>query len=354
MAVLFVTGTGGLNRDGIARELRDSVPEVEVYHIGNMLYERTEAPEGRILRRIGEEIAAERRAVFEDIRRAAADAEHVVILSHAIFRWPRQVFGWETRELEGLEFDSVCVLVDDVHKVKYRIRESGEYGGEDFSLKDLAEWRSQEITLTHELANSRDLRDDFYVVPRRDATEIIQKLLTRRNLPRIYISFPITHALGDDELMAEIEAYKRRIRDVSIGFDPYALEEKRLQGEMESAVERGEDAFEVEALDGTIEVGVEEVSRVLPDIDRQIVDRDFKLIDQSDEIIALVPEVSGRPEISAGVMSELWYAFYKGMKTTSIWQSSARPSPFLAYVSDSVFESIEECVESYEAEGGEA
>ena len=141
------------------------------------------------------------------------------------------------------------------------------------------------------------------------------------------------------------------LRDVSIGFDPFALQEKRLEKELEVALEeeRGRDSFEIDCLSGRLELLAEEVKSVLPEIDRQIVDRDFRLIDQSDEIVALVPEVGGRPEISAGVMSELWHAYYKGQDVSVVWQPESRPSPFLAYVADRIFGSIEECVEAYEA-----
>ena len=352
MALIFVTGTGGLDRDGLARELEGALPEqLQLVQVGSRLYERTEAQAGRILTRFGEEISAERRALFREIAREARDVEHTVILSHAVFRWPRTVFGWEREELEGLEIDSVCVLVDDIDAVKFRILESGEYGGENFSLKDVAEWRNQEITLTYELAKSLGLKKRFFIVPRRDAAEILTKLLTRPRLVRIYISFPISHVLGDPETMEEIDAYKARLRDVSIGFDPFALQEKRLEKELEVALEEDpeRDSFEIECLNGRLDLGVEEVRSVLPEIDRQIVDRDFRLIDQSHEIVAFVPEVGGRPEISAGVVSELWYAFYHGKKSSVVWQPEHRPSPFLAYVADRTFASIEECLQAYEA-----
>ena len=58
--------------------------------------------------------------------------------------------------------------------------------------------------------------------------------------------------------------------------------------------------------------------------------RDFKMIDQSDMIVSLVPELAdGKPGLSSGVERELHHAFEVGKEVYVIWACRATPSPFV-------------------------
>ena len=62
-----------------------------------------------------------------------------------------------------------------------------------------------------------------------------------------------------------------------------------------------------------LSVPVKQVLDVAGDIDGQIYARDFRLIDQSDMIVSLVPELPGGvPGLSSGVERELQHAFEGG------------------------------------------
>ena len=69
-----------------------------------------------------------------------------------------------------------------------------------------------------------------------------------------------------------------------------------------------------------------EVVGIIPDIDGQIYARDFKLIDQADMIISLIPELEdGRPGLSSGVERELQHAHEATRDVFVIWQPDVRP-----------------------------
>jgi len=72
-----------------------------------------------------------------------------------------------------------------------------------------------------------------------------------------------------------------------------------------------------------------ELEQIIPDIKGQIVARDFKLIEQSDMVVAYIPQRDGRPELSVGVIKELAYARQCTIDTYAIWPSNKNPSPFL-------------------------
>jgi hypothetical protein len=84
----------------------------------------------------------------------------------------------------------------------------------------------------------------------------------------------------------------------------------------------------------------------------QIYARDFKMIDQSDMIISLVPELpSGKPGLSSGVERELHHAFEGGKEVYVIWACKAMPSPFITETATRVFRGVEEAIEYFAKKG---
>jgi adenylate kinase len=94
-----------------------------------------------------------------------------------------------------------------------------------------------------------------------------------------------------------------------------------------------------------VEMNVEEVIRITPDIDGQIYVRDFKLIEQSDMIVSLVPELpDGTPALSSGVERELQHAHETTRDVFVIWKPKRDPSPFITETATRVFRSTEEAI----------
>jgi len=79
------------------------------------------------------------------------------------------------------------------------------------------------------------------------------------------------------------------------------------------ALEQGSTTIQVQAANGPITLKTQDVAQISGDILGQIYARDFKMIDQSDMIISLVPELpNGKPALSSGVERELHHAFEAG------------------------------------------
>ena len=84
---------------------------------------------------------------------------------------------------------------------------------------------------------------------------------------------------------------------------------------------------------------------IIADIDGQIYARDFKLIDQADMILSLIPQLSdGRPGLSSGVERELQHAHEATKDVFVIWRPKAEPSPFITETATRVFRTMEEAV----------
>lgn len=84
----------------------------------------------------------------------------------------------------------------------------------------------------------------------------------------------------------------------------------------------------------------------------QIYARDFKMIDQSDMIISLVPELpGGKPGLSSGVERELHHAYEGGKEVYVVWACSAIPSPFITETATRVFTSTDKAIEYFAKKG---
>jgi hypothetical protein len=80
--------------------------------------------------------------------------------------------------------------------------------------------------------------------------------------------------------------------------------------------------------------------------------RDFKLIDQSDMIVSLVPELpNGQPGLSSGVERELHHAFEHTKEVYVVWKPKKSPSPFITETATRIFRSVDEALSYFESKG---
>jgi hypothetical protein len=69
------------------------------------------------------------------------------------------------------------------------------------------------------------------------------------------------------------------------------------------------------------------------------------MIDQSDMIVSLIPELpGGKPALSSGVERELHHAFEAGKEVYVVWRCAAMPSPFVSETATKVFKSPDEAI----------
>jgi hypothetical protein len=118
------------------------------------------------------------------------------------------------------------------------------------------------------------------------------------------------------------------------------------------AIEEGKETLEVRAADGPVVLKTKEIAEISGDIMGQIYARDFKMVDQSDMIVSLVPELpNGKPGLSSGVERELHHAFEGGKEVYVVWACRGTPSPFITETATKVFRSLDEAMKHFEAKG---
>jgi adenylate kinase len=329
---VVVTGQVGMDKKAFLQRVvalaASAGREVALFNVGEMMYaEAPDVPAGRILDLPLSRLNALRRSVFKDVL-AACGGDDVIVNTHATFRWRHGLFyAFDYDMMKDLAADLYVVLVDNIDRVHARLLRDGHA---NHTLKDLMVWREEEVLATEllsQIVSSPDRAGSpagpsaggqgcFYILARGsdDApAEALVKLMFARHLKKAYLSFPMSHLGEGGRTLERIARFRAEMKRHFICFDPGDLEEKHLAPLALAAAEAGEKFLAVGVDGREIRIETSELLGILSDIDGQIYARDFKLIDQADMIVSLIPEVAGgeggpRPVLSSGVERELQHA----------------------------------------------
>jgi len=355
---VVVTGQVGLDKkpflQRVAEAARAEGADLSVCNVGAMMY--AEAPDvapGRILDLPLTRLESLRRSVFKDILATCQRQQHVLVNTHATFRWKHGLFyAFDYDQMKELDADLYISLVDNVDRVHWRLNRDGHV---DHTLKDLMVWREEEILATELLAQIVRGHGRFYICARGDDNETanaLARLMFHQHLKKVYLSFPMTHVNGSVELLAEIESFRRQMKQHFVCFDPGDVEEKHLTHMAIQAAEAGKRIIETGPPGEKSVMETSQLLDIIADIDGQIYARDFKLIDQSDMIVSLIPELQdGRPGLSSGVERELQHAHEATRDVFVIWKPKTPPSPFVTETANRVFSDITEAMDFFHASG---
>ena len=346
-----VTGQVGLDKrpylEGLKAQAAQQGIDLHVCHVGQMMYaEAPDVPAGRILNLPITRLNALRRAVFKEILAVAERHQHVLVNTHATFRWKHGLFAaFDFDQIKAFQADAYLTLVDNVEAVHQRLLRDHDI---DHSLKDIMVWREEEILATEILANMVKGYGHFFMVSRgRSAmtTQTAYRLLFEPGRKKAYLSFPMSHVTDLPQIQRQIEQFKQTMTSEFTCFDPADVDEMSLHTSALSAMQEGATTIRVQAPEGSLALKTTDVAQISSDILGQLYARDFKMIDQSDLIVSLIPELpGGKPAISSGVERELHHAFEAGKEVYVIWQCAAMPSPFITETATKVFRSTDEAM----------
>ena len=331
-----------------------------IFNIGDIMYAESQRSglrlaEGKILDLPLAQLGALRRSAFNVVRNEVAEKTNVLVNSHAVFRWNNRLFrAFELPEVRDLRPDVIVTLIDDVEAVKLRLdqfKESGELPPDTrYSLKDLLVWREEEMLASEILASVLEtphyvlgvsLEEEVSTMP----LDVMYSLMFEPWKKTSYVSYPISGARSRPDVWEKVVEYRRLARKYLTAFDPLMIDEKRLV-DLAQRTADGTDEVECTALGQTVRLSRREIEAIAYDIDGQIVARDYKLIDQSEMIVAYFPvDASGEPLIAGGVQSEIEYAAASTKKVVILWEASREPTPFIGQRGDVLVRSLEELEE---------
>jgi len=369
----IVTGQVGMEKkpylEAVQRLAGEQGESLELYNIGDMMYAETrDVRPGKILDLPLSRLNSLRRAAFKDAISASKDKKHVIVNTHATFRWRHGLFpAFDFDQVRAMEPDLFVCLVDNIEVVNHRLHAEHEidsWGGA--TLKDCMVWREEEILAT-EMLSQAITGSKFYIVSRgrhQDTRKTLFRLVCRPTMRKVYPSFPMSHVVDMPDVLAEIDAFRAALAEHFITFDPGDVDEKLLLDRAIAAAREGKEFLDVaphsfggsRTVPTPIRVRVREVLDIAGDVDGQIYMRDFKLIDQSDMIVSLIPELPGAggkdiPGLSSGVERELHHAFEHTKEVYVVWKPKKAPSPFITETATKIFKSVPEALGYFESKG---
>ena len=354
----IVTGQVGVDKGPYLDQLKALAAEqgrdVQVCHVGQMMYrEAPDVPPGRILNLPITRLNSLRRAVFKEINSIAQKYEHVIVNTHATFRWRHGLFAaFDFDQIKQFEADCYITLLDNVETVHHRLLRDHDI---DHSLKDILVWREEELLATEIIANITRGHGHFFMVSRGRTVSSVPtawRLMFEGWRKKVYLSFPMSHVTDLPDTLAQIDVFKAEIGKHLTCFDPGDVDEFVLQARALAGLAEGLTTMTVNTCEGSLTLKTADVAQVSSDIMGQIYARDFKMIDQSDMIISLIPELpNGKPGISSGVERELHHAYEGGKEVYVVWACTATPSPFITETATRVFKSTAEAIGYFRQKG---
>lgn len=353
--ITVVTGMVGVDKKSYLTEVYEMAKQrgqdVLLCNVGDMMY--AEAPDvapGRILDISRERLHSLRRSVFKDIIARAGEHKHLIVNTHATFRWRHGLFpAFDFYQMRLLNADVFISLIDSVSPVHCRL--SMEHPIQH-TLKDLIVWREEEALATQMMQQGTNPQASYYILARgiqETTVETFYRLAFEPKRKKAYLSFPMTHVEGMKDVLATIEAFRDSMKTLLTCFDPADLEEFYLPYYAQQAQKAGKDTIDVEVLGEKIKLDADEVRQIEPDINSQIYARDFALIDQADMIISFIPELDdGMPALSSGVERELQHAHEAAKQVYVIWMPKKEPSVFVTQTANKIFRSPAEALKYFE------
>ena len=352
--IVVVTGMVGVDKksylEKVCQRAGQKGEEVLLCNVGDQMYaEAPDIPPGKILDVPMKRLSSLRRSVFKDIITKAQAAPHLIVNTHATFRWRHGLFpAVDFDQMRQLNADIYICLIDGVVALHKRLVDEHAV---EHTLKDLIVWREEEIIGTEMLCKGVNETIPFYCLARgaeEETTDTFYKLMFNGESKRAYLSFPMTAVADMEDVRREIDDFRRSMKPLFICFDPGDLEEAYLPQKAWRASQEGLDYVDVTALGGTVRLDLHEVRQIERDINRQTYARDFMLIDQSDMIISFVPSLAdGRAAISSGVERELQHAHEAAKEVYVIWTAEQSPSVFVTQTATKVFNSTAGALEFF-------
>lgn len=260
-------------------------------------------------------------------------------------------FEWKGESLTGLSSDEIKILdpeifiiiIDDVVRVRERLALDPQWKGYTFPLNEIAKWRREEIKGIYNFAHDFVPPRKCYILAREHSIDVFYDVVLNQDKKKIYLSYPITGV--EPEKVAEARAVAKELGASFVIFDPLTIHDWAIVNCWKKTVDEGSKAdkfdCEVEYADEkkTFSCEASEVEYAIRDIRRQIVDRDYKLIDSSDYVFVYHP----RKSISAGVMCEMIHAKIEGKMVYAMYPFE--PSPFFEYYANRILKTKNEFLE---------
>jgi len=365
------TGMSGTGRTGYVRSVEAMAHaegrDLRVFDVRDIMFKLArergeELDEETILDVFPTALGAYRATALERIASEVRDLPpdtSWILVTHATFSWNYSIVpGLDVYYLNLLEPDLYVTVTDGILSIRQRLTDER---WKRVTVNNLLWWRDVERASTELMAAWQ--RKPHYLIGRRQGAETLYRLMFETQERTAYLSYPMTHLQGS-ELLSALERFRQRLREKMIVFDPAAVDDFTL--EQDAAIGFSDGSAEVRQIGATLasnklegigSISLSEFSGVgsissktgrardmildvrdpdehgesrpanpenLDHIDGQIVDRDYKLVAQTENTIVFYPTTT----LSAGVICEMKDAIHRGKRVYALWLPDSPPSPF--------------------------
>ncbi len=365
------TGMSGTGRTSYVRAVeemaRGAGKRVRIFDVRDVMFEVArergeELEEETILDVFPTALGAYRATALERIVAEARDLPSDtswILVTHATFSWNYSIVpGLDVYYLNLLQPDLYVTITDGILSIRQRLTEER---WQRVTVSNLLWWRDVERASTEMMAAWQ--RKPHYLIGRRQGPETLVRLMDEPSERTVYLSYPMTHLEGA-ELLNALERFRARLREKMIVFDPAAVDDFTL--ERDAAIGFSDGSAEARDIGATLassklsdgngpnlsqfsgvgsataktgkardmildarpedEHGEERPANPenIDHIDGQIVDRDYKLVAQSENVVVFYPTTT----LSAGVICEMKEAIHRGKRVYALWLPKSPPSPF--------------------------
>lgn len=262
-------------------------------------------------------------------------------------------FEWKGNRFEGLTEDDVqvlnpdmfIILFDDIVRVRARLAEDVQWQDHKYTLGEIANWRREEVNSVYKLAESFIPKRNIQLVAYENDRQIIRDLIYKPSKETVYLSHPITGEGAD--FFKKITKFQDSLSEYYVIYDPYLIKDWDIVEQWRDAINETIDAgqempdtftFNMMYKTGPVEAefDIKEVETAIKNLRFQIIDSDYKIIENSDLTVVYHP----RKSISAGVMCEMVYA--KGLAKLVYAYYPYEPSPFFEWYATRIFTDADE------------
>ena len=347
--VIICTGPPGNGRDEMLLKLREKT-SFHYYHLFEYIVKEGKL-EGTNLSKMNildfydsqpEKMEQLRKAAVAKIKNEIKEREGVNIISTPFhFEWKGGRFkGLAAEDVDELNPDLFIVLFDDIIRVRERLSTDAQWMEHRYTLGEIANWRREEMAGIYEMARSYSPKKEIQIVAYENGVDFLRDLIWNPRKQKVYLSHPITGETAD--FFVKVTKFCRSLNQYYVIFDPSMIKDWEIVECWRNAVNTAIDAGEprpskipvsIDYQDGTRQVILDspEVESAIKNLRYQIIDSDYKLIENSQIVVVYHP----RQSISAGVMCEMVYA--KSIAKMVYVYYPYEPSPFFEWYSTRIF-----------------
>jgi adenylate kinase len=347
--VIIFNGPPGNGRDRVLRELQE-IASFGYHHLFEYIVEEAKR-DNTNLTKINildfydsqpEKMEQYRLKAIQKINHEINKAGGVHVVSTPVhFEWKGNRFqGLTENDVQLLNPDMFIIIFDDIVRVRDRLSKDDQWQNHKFTLGEIANWRREEVNHVYRLAESFIPKRNIQMVAFENGPELVRDLIYKPNKETVYLSHPITGEGAD--FFKKITSFLDSLKEYYVLYDPYLIKDWDIVEQWRDAVNATIDAreempdtftFRMTYKDGPMEAefDIKEVETAIKNLRFQIIDSDYKIIENSEMVVVYHP----RKSISAGVMCEMVYA--KSLAKLVYAYYPYEPSPFFEWYATRIF-----------------